>query len=518
VRAVCTGCWHVARNLRFEVTPFFTLLALMSAHEVNGNVDLTDEVYLAIAGIDGESLCSERGAEKARAGIEDFLVRAGYELASVTADCEEQEFRFDIDEGRLDKIILPDESGMRALAAQLILDLPHKIYNRPRLEAAIDRLRDEYGMDVDGYRLVQTSTVAHVGPQLAGLGPLSGVARIPEPGKYQLEIDLADRPRAVGLRVDLGYRSPHGLMLGLGWGASDVLLDGETWEVQPQVGLRVQDLIRDGGGRRFLSLASLVARWSLPLVDAGLRLVVEPRGRWINRQRLDLGITSYDALFVDPALLLSLAHWDRADLEVGAGVEHRRLLGAKTTDGVTDPFQLAPATRGFLVARAEVELGVDLRTALRHRFEATVRGLTGGGSNLLESEVGWEKSFAFGWHQLDLGISGSGVFGDVTYLDEIPLGDHLIGVFNDRHFTTLAAGAHLEFQFSLARDLFRISAFDDVAVYRTPDNRPAVADAFGLGFHVQLFDTFQASLYGALGFTSTGDDDKAITLAIQQIY
>ena len=90
-------------------------------------------------------------------------------------------------------------------------------------------------------------------------------------------------------------------------------------------------------------------------------------------------------------------------------------------------------------------------------------------------------------------------------------GRYVRGVFGDRYYVKRVAALALEFRWSLARDLYKISVFHDLAVYGELDrehggDHPRVADAFGL------------NLYYSFGFTSDGKFDRGVSASISKAF
>ena len=89
--------------------------------------------------------------------------------------------------------------------------------------------------------------------------------------------------------------------------------------------------------------------------------------------------------------------------------------------------------------------------------------------------------------------------------EELSIGDGFLrSGFGTQIYLRRAAAGTLEYRMSLSRDTLKVGVFNDFAVYRALDALRApvevrVADTFGAGLHVLLFDAFQINSY--LGLT-----------------
>jgi hypothetical protein len=134
----------------------------------------------------------------------------------------------------------------------------------------------------------------------------------------------------------------------------------------------------------------------------------------------------------------------------------------------------------------------------------------------------------FGWHDLVLRSHGAWLFqGDAVPFDEQePVGGRYVrGVFGGRDHARKAVAASLEFRLSLARDLFKLSVFGDLALYGRLEPRDdagatvwdegfMLASSFGLGFHALILDTLQLNLYYAFGLDLVAEFDHGLAASL----
>jgi hypothetical protein len=94
-----------------------------------------------------------------------------------------------------------------------------------------------------------------------------------------------------------------------------------------------------------------------------------------------------------------------------------------------------------------------------------------------------------------------------------------------------------EFRFSITRDIFKVSLFNDIAVFGQIDRTQLdqsghfiesarIGDSFGAGFHALIEGMFQVDVYYALGLiTARKDDppdqqhfDNGFSVSIQKVF
>ena len=85
----------------------------------SGNLVLNDEVYLAVLDLPPDFVPGKSGADLVRSRILSFLQRAGFEIARVETAVEGGRILVDIDEGRVEKVILRGQGSLRTVQALL---------------------------------------------------------------------------------------------------------------------------------------------------------------------------------------------------------------------------------------------------------------------------------------------------------------------------------------------------------------------------------------------------------------
>src|SRR5688500_10300262 len=92
--------------------------------DIEGNLVLVDEVYLAVIDLPENFEATEANAEEVAQQIQRFLRRAGYEIASVKAEVIAGRIRVTVDEGRLARIVVVGRDVVTSIAIRLTAELP----------------------------------------------------------------------------------------------------------------------------------------------------------------------------------------------------------------------------------------------------------------------------------------------------------------------------------------------------------------------------------------------------------
>lgn len=490
---------------------------------ITGNLVMLEEVYRALLDLPKDAEIDRRTASRARAKILGFLRRSGYVLAQVGARVEDGKLHLEIDEGRLDKIIYPKLGAFSTVRMRLELVLPYDVFNRDSLVRQLKEISERHNYKNTSWELVRTASVTHEGPQLEDVPDLEDSPLVPEPGIYELHINVEEGPARLGLSPRLAYESPDGLQVGLRYNFGEIFWDDELWSARTGVGIRVQDVLSSGAGRRFISRVEAALEYSSPEVFLrDMRVLVSLRALGLSRQRIDLDILSYDYILVDPTIRLKFSRIEWLSLSAGAGAEYRNLFDID--EGVRPRPRIDPVEtiRPFILGSAEVIFDPsNLRDDRRERILLQMEHFFRAGS-LSKATAEYSNTLLFGWNELRFGLGGSMVFGSVAFTDEISVGDYLRAVFSDDLYTTRIAGAGIEYRLSLSRDYFKVSVFHDGVAYAgidrfTNETSPRLANAFGVGLHFLIADSFQLDVYGGIGFTHRRRDG-GITLSASQAF
>jgi hypothetical protein len=494
--------------------------------DIEGNIVLVDEVYLAVLDLPAEAGPDPDTARIIELQLLAFLRRAGYALASVDAVVTGGRIRVTIDEGRLATIVVRGRDTVTTLAVRLAIKLPYGVFNRPQLERMLQPYRDD-GASVT-YALVPVRAVNHIGPQVDPLQLLPGSEPQPAPGAYELRIEFTGTARRGGFTVVAGI-DPDSIRAGGGYARPSVVLADDRVELQVQAGANYfEDLERQADELHF-SRAFFDGRWLSPTVFGDLlRPTLRVREDLLRRQRQDLRVQTYWWNRLEGALGLTIEPWNGTQLTAEVGVQQRDLFAVEQLDDPADIPRVEPSSTllGFAGLSARVLFDPDqLRLDRRHRFDFDVRRY---GAFSPESfwtlDAEYKKVFEFGWNDLLLRATIGGVASNYGIADAIPMtGRYLRGVFGHSVYLDQAAALGLGYRLSLSRDVFKVGVFHEAVVFRearglNPDHERSAANSFGPSFHALVMDVLQFNLYYAAGFISGGAFDHGVSLQLEKAF
>ncbi len=503
--------------------PLLLLIASPSYVEIRGNVALPEDVYLTVLSLTSST------ASVTPARVENvlthFLHDSGYEIAVVTARLSDHHIAVDVDEGRLDKVIFVGESSASALRLQLAVDLPGHIYNRPLLEKKLAAVIEATDVISARYDIVPVEEVEHPGIQLPDPGLIPGV-KIFRPGEpHELRIHLLHEGWVRGIDATFGLRAPDGLFLRAGYKHGGLFADRDEAEVGGRIAVRIVDALAAANARLGLSEASVRLAWFTPPFAADtLRALFTLEALTLGARRRDLGIRSYLQSPLRASLDFQLSLLRSFALGLGFGFEQRFLYALHDEKDVPrDPLvDATPRHEARLFGLFEADAVFnpeELRRDRKHELSLRVRALSASTQEappIVELSLDWQKMLALGWDELWFGVDGVALFGDVPFYDERSLGDPFLRTTFSRLYVKKAGAVHLEYRLSLSRDIFKISLYDDFAVYH--DEKVRVVDELGLGLHLLVIDTFQLSAFLGGGLNSMKELDVGVGLEAKQAF
>ncbi len=501
----------------------------------SGNIVLNDEVYLAVLELPADFVPNREGAALVRSRLLSFLKRAGYELAQVETAVEKDRILVDIDEGRVEKVILRGQGSVRTVQVLLSLSLPFNVFNRPYLERQLTALRAQNGVDVERFELVRTDEVEHLGPQVEklptfidDLGKFVGHPLIPPRADYELHIVFRRREWAAGLGLVAGLGGGDGLRLGLEYREEDLWLKDDRWSAGGQFGTKIRTRISNQHAYLALTRAAVELQWFTPRLGLGLRPTLQVRFDLTSRQRPDIGLESYYATRAQAVAALSYDFFRGATVTLGVGAEQLDVFSLRPVEGSAPAAGVLPssALRPYLSGTAQLVFDMDeIRRDRRHELEVTGRHYPG------KSQRGYgltayryQKFFEVGWHDVLLTSRGVYLWGVQPFIEEQPVGGQLVrGVFDTRFYARRALGTGLEGRFSLTRDIYKVGGFVDVALFGELDRaahteKARVIASLGPSFHVLIADAFQLDLYYSLGFAGRGEAERGFTVSLRQAF
>jgi hypothetical protein len=511
---------------------------------IRGNVALPEAVYRTVL---RSRLPAGGSPDEVDEVLTAFLVESGYELATV----EVTEGDILIEEGRLDSVIFIGAGGGTVLGFKLSFNLPGQVFNRSLIEQELDRLVKESGLADATWELVPTRNPINRSPlqlQEARLGTVT----VLQPGEeYELRVFVRQHPYAPGFDLGLGFRPPLGVFVNGTWRFGQVFLPRDRLTFFSSLGVDVGDLADEPADRLGITQAVAKLTWyTPPLGVKWLRsfLDVDAQAQGRNRTE-DIGIRSF--LFAPIAASANLQfQFDDLATYVGGGLEQRFILRVEAADdpdaadlalddeAIEDVLEPPANLRPFFAFGTSLNLSPSrLRKDQLHQFRVDGKVLGVGPDDtrgIIDVRGRYENTIRLGWDEFRYAVVGAFLGGDVPYFNEVAFGEgFLTAAFLDEIYTTRILTGKLQYRLSLSRDVFKISLFNDVAVYEAleaftdPDfvgfptrvrQGARFVESVGLGLHALVLDVFQVDLYAGFGINTDGDADVDISLSVKQVF
>lgn len=503
----------------------------VSVH-ITGAKVMPPEVYLDLIHLPDEAAPDEQTAAVVRQQLFDFLLRTGFELATVAAHPSARGIEVDLDEGQIERVLFLGQLSYQQVRFKLALLLPNDVFNRPLLDRQVRELSDSLHLPGVRWELVQTGEVVHHGPQVTELPgqmaiSLQGDEVIHERRPYEVHIVFPETEGS-GPGIDLRTSYLDGLELGPNVRLDSLLLDGDRLWAAASGGVAFRERLDTDRLYAQFSRAVLQTRYQLfPLFEV-LRPNLWGEVELVSRQRRDLDVENYDALTIDGALQADLKVWHGLDFNAGVGFEWRRLFGFQGTAAapISPDVRLTDRKRPFFRFTQEAVFAPEvLRWDRRHTLYSELRIYMPVADQPLFAwaDLRYQYVRSIGWH--DAWVRGRGhlAWGDVSFHDQVSVGEFLRGLFGNQ-YTPAAIALQLEFRFSIIRDILKLSVFHDLAMFAVqpvrgdPKLLTQLADGFGPGVHFLVQDMFQVDTYAAFGFRRGGVFGFAFSLQLQRAF
>lgn len=497
-----------------------------------GNAVLNDQVYRAVLDLPKEASPTASNARLVRVRLVDFLRRAGYELAKVKAKVEGSHILVDVDEGRVDKVIILGQGAYKTLRVKLELAVPHNVFNRRELTEQLDDLSEKYGFGDYSIALVPVEKEEeHVGPQIE-LPQIQAEDVVPPERPFELHIKLKSSDFGGGLSPDVAFNSLEGVGVGIRYRARGLLATEDRTEARARLAGTLRRRIDGTGTRPVLSRAYAEGRqYTAPLLGQGLRGFLWLQSDLLNRQRGDLGIESFFYLSLSATLNFQYQFSDIISASLGAGAEHRRLMAIDRGEEVSPLVGETPRqqSRPFGVAAIDFTFNPEeVRRDRRSYLSLEARGYMRAKEerpNALRLNYYFQTMTTIGWNELWLRSRGTTMHGDSLFPDEQSIGGgYLRGPFGDDYYVRRLVSVSADLRVSLVRDRFKVGLFHDLAGFGLIDRSVnktrgfQLANAFGPSVHVLIFDAFQLDAYYGFGFAPVRKFDHGFSLTLQQAF
>jgi hypothetical protein len=498
-----------------------------------GNVALVEDLYRSVLDLPKGSKATPELAQQVGVRLRRFLHRAGYVLATVRAQAENDQIVVDVDEGHLDKVAFIGADVVQTLRLKMDLRMPEKVLNKPELERQLKSLSDRLHLAEFAYELVPSPDHPQGGPQLDQMQELEELSFFTPGFPYELHILVVPGPFHPGLSPQVEINSLEGGGLGIGYNGESFFQEYDRWHVQGRVAAGLRDHLDHSGSRPVFNHANAELGWDGPPFH-GMRFSWRAAAEVINRQRGDLYLESVEGATLTGSIDAKLTPLKTMWMTIGGGLERRFLFDAHPapppgkivpvdTASIAQTRPFAELAAGFIFNPEELRRDRKHELSLQSRvYFAAIQGNT----TSMRTDVRYRKLFPIGWHELWLNGRTAWVSGDVLYTEEQSLGGEALRDVFANIFVRKMAGVGLEFRWSLLRDLFKVGLWDNAAVYGAIDRTDltntvetrAFANAVGVGVHALFIDEFQLDLYWGVGFGRSGAFGNGLSLQLGQAY
>ncbi len=496
---------------------------------------LNEFVYRAVLRLPPEAKATPPTARTIAATLATFLRDAGYDLAKVRAQVKGEQIEVEIDEGALDKVIVVGTGWITALRFRGALDLPLDVFNRRLFEVQMPRLAKRFGLR--GYRfelwpvqLIDKDNAL----ALADVEELRAMPLIRPARGYELRIFAETEKWGSGFSPEVLLNGRIGTGIGGRYRWKNLIQQGDRWQAHFRVGGALRSPIDPKANSYLVNTNDyFTTRWlskSWDGTSSGLRMTVAPRAELWSLQRKDLLLEGYKIGTLELGTGAGAQLRPEFSLFFTLGIQRRWIFNLQPGTGgkLVDAVTRVPAVswRGFLRANSSYtfnpeELRQDLRNELSvelNSFLPTVAGDIG----FFRLDFSGRRLFPFGWHELRASVHFTGELGDVSYVDEIPLSEHLrIGSLDK--YTKRATSLSLELRYSLLRDKVKIGVFNDIGVWRhlLRDDGSQAADlagSSGAGAFLFLFDELQVDVFSGVGWSTESSVRPGLALTIKEAF
>jgi len=511
----------------------------------HGTQLLNEFVYRAVLRLPADAGPNVETARQVAGQLAVFLGDAGYELATVRAEVKEQHIDVRVEEGALDKIIVAGVGWLGALRFRAKLNLPLDVF-----DVQMPQLARQFGMTGYRFELWPVHLLgADNASMLEGVEELRAMPGIRPARGYELRIFASTEPWGTGFSPEIIINGALGFGIGGRYKWRDILQIGDRWQWHFRFGGTFRSYLppaptaadpqpTSSGSRPVNTLDYVSVRWlsrSWNSSPSGLRMTVVPRFEKWELQRPDLQLESFRVVNLELPAGAGAQLSKQFGLFFTFGPQRRWITQKNPATGYTLLQEVADvpkvSTRMFLRLNSQytfnpAEIRQDLRDSVALQLDAyqpTSQDPTLSSSGFFRFDLQGHVLFPLGWNELRAGAHVSGEAGNIWFIDELPLFDHLRIGFGLGQYTHMAGSGSLEFRYSILRDKVKIGVFNDTGVWRhlprnDPNEKAELAGSFGASFGLFVFDEIQLDAYYGLGWSSDGYSSTGLALAIKEAF
>lgn len=427
----------------------------------------------------------------------------GLDAARVWSKVEDGCLLFDIDEGKLDQVLVNGASTLDRLTLPDNIDTREdRIYDRFLAEKAATRVKRMADIDTVTWQIIPSDTKRknRFGDLVDG---------------QMIEVTLGgEEDSGFGVKLDTVQR--FGIVTGLTWTKRS-----KRWG-QFRTGLFLGTpyhrwAIEQEPQFRF-TYGAYQLRWDgnadiAPYV--GFQLV---GGNW---QRVDLGL---ERAFVPSARVdfgATFGRWDHLSVQVGAALETadtwdiRRFEGA-TFEPRTDKVARVLGTFAIRWQPSDRPIRSDLQTEVLVQFEG---GIDEELDPLMRSTLSGKAAKQLGRHWAVFRGLGTYRAGALRFYDDLPIGgDYQRVFFQDQYWSKKAAQVEVGFRYTLGQRI-ALGVYHDISAFEDAETKELLfVNAVGPGAHLLLLNLFEVDFYWGAGWSSDNNFSQNIHIDVSTVY
>jgi hypothetical protein len=445
--------------------------------------------------------------------INNFYYQQGYYLA-VTYRIEETPDRLSIfvDEGRLGQIIIKGIDDITLVRLKYGLDLDEKVYNRPALDAELERLRKGFGFKEIKATIVEAKDYSRQFLQLDGSFqlPFFGQQRLPifeqygyrynliiEPSYYS-KSDTEKRLRGFEYGIRLGY---PGITPQISYTRPSAIVDDDRLRISSSLDVPVSlpnpikkpsiSAIRAGSIYDFV-----------PMFDSLFTPRIQSSVFYSGDSRPDIGLQSFNFIRTNGIMEPGVTLLSHLKIFLGTGLERVFFFNKKDDAAQSGRDLDIRGTHLWKTVSANIELGSYLGLIRPELVRSALASCTWylDGNTFYRIDLRTHSDFAVLKHDKLTIITKAVVLrGDVPFYYEHPVtDDDFLGFAGSSYYTRAAAKCRIEYISSIYRDFLFVGPYVHGVVFqgskRDLSGRQS-GSAFGITGRYVFWDQFEARIY-----------------------
>jgi len=404
----------------------------------------------------------------------------------------------EVDEGKISRIAFTGAGSVRLLMLQVEIYLPGSIFHKPTLDAAMARIIKKYSLSNAYYRVRELSPVA------VPFGRM-----VP---KRMLHVYIVGRER-FGWGLDISLNSTWGLVPAVSLAHQGLLFNDDRAAVEVGVGFPY---------RKFLFEEEPEFQWvhgflygsyrPTRLASKLLEPFIEFSTTASRYRRTDIDLAAFKQFHADVLLDLRFRPVPVFAATLGLGYDSVEVFDREMVEGFDGAPPDAPPIKSF-AARLNLHFEPTrraLRQDLRTFLDAGVRSAIADAEQWVV-KGSYRAQLVVGLFANNLILSSQGMMyaGTTHFWDQEPLSSYLRVFFDNRYWIEEVMQVTAELRLALFSDVVKLGVFHQGVLFTDLTRgrfHAELANAFGPGVHLLVFDNFAVDVYYGFGFSPAGFD------------